>query len=238
MTTHRLQIAESNGKTYGGYLALPPAGSGPGLLLLPEVYGVNDDIKAAAHRYAAAGFVVLAPDLLWRKAPDLVFAYADREQAREVLLGLGGVDAFVEHIAPALDALRKVPQFDGSKLLVLGYGFGSRLAFAAIGARLISVDAGIGFFGATPDHLPLIAPIHKPWQFHFAENDYGVPIDVYHQYRKALGARTDVEIHLYPAAQHGFAIPGRKEFDRASAETAYHRSLDFLGRVLGRELAA
>ena len=76
------------------YLALPPGGSGPGLLLLQEIFGVNRPIRAVAEQYALAGFVVLAPDVFWRQAPrvDLGYDGADRESGMQ-LAGAAGPPA-------------------------------------------------------------------------------------------------------------------------------------------------
>ena len=66
--TEWISVASDGGRM-DAYLALPPAGQGPGLLLLQEIFGVNEHIRAVADQYALAGFSVLAPDLFWRDAP-------------------------------------------------------------------------------------------------------------------------------------------------------------------------
>jgi carboxymethylenebutenolidase len=67
---------------FDGYLALPPAGRGPGLVLFQEIFGVNEHIRAVAEQYALDGFVVLAPDLFWRQAPRVELGYVGDDRAR------------------------------------------------------------------------------------------------------------------------------------------------------------
>jgi carboxymethylenebutenolidase len=233
MASRTLKISESEGKSYTGYLSLPPAGKGPGLLLLQEVYGVNADIRAAADYYAAGGYVVLAPDLLWRKAPNLDFAYADRDKAAETLRDLGGIDPIVAELPAAAEALRKVPEFDGSKLGVLGYGFGGVLAFLAVGKNLLSVDAAVAYFPGRLD-LTLAPALKQPWLFHFGEHDSVVqPRHLNKLTEGAFAGRHDVEVLTYEGVLHGFAIPGRKEYDAISARQSTIKTLDFLSRTVG-----
>ena len=65
MSTQWINISNEGDKEFSGYLALPPKGTGPGLILLQEIWGVNDHIKAVAEQYAMSGFVVMAPDVFW-----------------------------------------------------------------------------------------------------------------------------------------------------------------------------
>jgi len=89
---------------FAGYLALPPAGSGPGLLLWQEIFGVNEHIQAVAEQYALAGFVVLAPDAFWRQAPRVELGYvgADRERAVALMQGYTAADALADIAAAAV----------------------------------------------------------------------------------------------------------------------------------------
>ena len=83
--THWIDIAPG----FAGYLALPPAGRGPGLVLFQEIFGVNAHIRAVAEQYALDGFVVLAPDVFWRQAPRVELGYegAERERALSLMQG-------------------------------------------------------------------------------------------------------------------------------------------------------
>ncbi len=237
MASRELTISQTD-KTYGGYLSLPPSGKGAALLLLQEVYGVNADVKAIADYFAAAGYVVLAPDLLWRKAPNLTFAYADRDKAAALLGELGGIESFIGDLAPALEALRKVPEFDGTHAGIVGLGFGGVLAYLGVARGLFKVDAGVAYFPGRLD-LTLAKGITQPWLFHFGEHDsVAQPRNINKLTTEAFKDRADTEIVTYEGVLHGFAIPSRKEFDPIAARQANIKSLDFLSRHVGWRAAS
>ena len=71
---------------FAGYLALPPAGHGPGLVLFQEIFGVNEHIQGVAQQYALAGFVVLAPDVFWRQVPKVELGYEGEDWNRAIAL--------------------------------------------------------------------------------------------------------------------------------------------------------
>ena len=126
---------------FGGYLALPPGGRGPGLMLLQEIFGVNPHIRAVAEQYALAGFVVLAPDLFWRDATRVELGYvgADHERAYALMRNIQA-DTVLADLQATLAALRARPEFNG-KVGALGYCMGGRLAYTAA-AKLQAICTG------------------------------------------------------------------------------------------------
>src|SRR5277367_5544483 len=79
-----IKIKTKDAKEFSGFLCLPPAGKGPGLLLIQEIFGVNSHIRDVADLYAQEGFVVLAPDLFWRNAPGFEIGYDQESFARGI----------------------------------------------------------------------------------------------------------------------------------------------------------
>ena len=96
---------------FAGYLALPPAGHGPGLVLLQEIFGVNAHIRAVAEQYALDGFVVLAPDVFWRQAPRVELGYTggDWERAIALMKAYAPQEA-LDDLAAAVKTLRARPE--------------------------------------------------------------------------------------------------------------------------------
>ncbi|MDF7774877.1 dienelactone hydrolase family protein [Sphingomonas sp. AOB5] len=230
MTTRTLTIKTDGDKTLTGYLSLPPSGRGPGLLLLQEVYGTNADIKGLADLYASRGYVVLAPDVFfWRRASDTVFAYADRAIAVQALADIGGGDQVADDIPSAWSALKDLPEVEGP-IGILGFGFGAILGFAGTVGGALDPDFGVAYF---PARLALDRAdgVSQPWIFHFPENDAVAEERLFAKTVNALKDREDAEIHFYPEIGHGFAIPGRPEFDGIEAVRAHNRSFAFLDRV-------
>jgi carboxymethylenebutenolidase len=109
------------------YLALPPGGRGPGLLLLQEIFGVNEHIRAVAEQYALAGFVVLAPDVFWRQAPRVELGYEGDDRQRGVALAGALQPAELQaDLQTAVAALRARPEVAGAKVGAMGYCLGGR----------------------------------------------------------------------------------------------------------------
>ena len=139
MSGKSITIKAHDGGTFSGYLATPASGSGPGILVLQEIFGVSAHIRSVVDRWAEEGYVALAPDLFWRLKPgvDLGFTPDDVKIARE-LGGRFDIDQGVRDIGDAIAALKSQPEFKG-KVGAVGYCLGGRLAFLA--AARLGVDA-------------------------------------------------------------------------------------------------
>ncbi len=215
---------------FAGYLALPPGGSGPGLLLWQEIFGVNEHIRAVANQYALAGFVVLAPDVFWRQAPRVELDYAGDDYARAIGLmqGYAGPDALAD-IAAAMACLRARPEVSG-KVGSIGYCMGGRLAYLT--AASTDVDAAVPYYGGgIHGQLERAAAIRCPMQFHYAEMDNNIPLTAVEQVRAALPAPRH-ELHIYPGAHHGFNCWARGSYHAGSAALAHGRAMTFLATQL------
>ena len=219
---------------FAGYLALPPGGSGPGLVLWQEIFGVNEHIRTVAEQYALDGFVVLAPDTFWRQAPRVELGYdgADRDQAITLMKGYAAADVMGDALADigaAVTALRARPEVQG-RVGTFGYCMGGRLAYLA--AATAGVDAAVAFYGggihAQLDHA---AAITCPVQFHYAEHDDNIPLDAVERVRAAVAGK-DAEVHIYPGANHGFNCWARASYHAPSAALAHGRALAFLAAKL------
>jgi carboxymethylenebutenolidase len=216
---------------FGGYLALPPAGRGPGLVLFEEIFGVNEHIRAVAEQYALDGFIVLAPDMFWRAAPRVELGYvgAEREQAIQLMQGYAAADALAD-IGASVAALRTRPEVAGAKVGAFGYCMGGRLAYLA--AATTDIDAAVAFYGGgIHGQLERAAAIGCPIQFHYAEQDDNIPLDAVERVRAAVAGKT-AEVHVYPGAHHGFNCWARASYHAPSAALAHGRALTFLARAL------
>ena len=220
---------------YAGYLALPPARQGPGLLLMQEIFGVNEHIRAVAEQYALDGFVVLAPDVFWRQAPRVELGYvgAERERALSLMQGYTGEQALAD-IAASVKALRARPEVAGAKVGAFGYCMGGRLAYLA--AATTGVDAAVAFYGGgIHGQLERAAAIRCAVQFHYAERDDNIPISAVESVRNAMSARVagkPAEVHVYPGAMHGFNCWARASYHAPSAALAHGRATAFLAAAL------
>jgi carboxymethylenebutenolidase len=236
------------GGTMDAYLALPPGGSGPGLLLLQEIFGVNPHIRLLAEQYALAGFVVLAPDVFWRQAPRVELGYGGRDRERGMSLA-GALQApeVLADLQAAVAALRARPEVSGAapelaqvgaqvgaktvaKVGVIGYCMGGRLAYTA--AALTGVDAAVSYYGGgIAGQLALAAQVRCPMQFHFAGSDNHIPPEAVVAVREAFAGKP-AEIFEYPGSAHGFNCWARASYHAPSSALALGRSLTFLAQQL------
>jgi carboxymethylenebutenolidase len=223
--THWIDIAPG----FAGYLALPPAGHGPGLVLFQEIFGVNEHIRTVAEQYALSGFVVLAPDIFWRGAPKVELGYegADRTRGIELMMACKPAELQAD-IAASVAALRARPEVGTAKVGAIGYCLGGRLAYVA--AASAGVDAAVPFYGGgIHTQLNLAPAISCPVQFHYAEHDDNIPLAAVDSVRQALPA---AEVFVYPGAHHGFNCWARASYHAPSAALAQGRALAFLAAHL------
>jgi carboxymethylenebutenolidase len=236
MTSSSFSTGTGNGKSpvlkegtqFKGYFPLANAG-GPGLIVLQEIYGVNDEVRRVVDSYAEQGFRALAPDLLWRVEPDLTFEYADREAAR-VAIGSIAVSDIVQDI---LEAARTLRQWGSGheKLGILAFGWGGQHALSAAQGKAFEALATY-YPGNLAQHVPTAQGVGAPLQFHFAARDTRTPPELRTAFRRGLAERDDVEIYTYADPDHGFANQGRPELHSEAAALADSRSLEFLTRTL------
>ncbi len=159
----------ADGDSFQGYLALPKTGTGPAVIILQEIFGVNAHIRSVADQYAADGYIALAPDVFWRTQPRVELGYegADREKAME-LLQKTKLDEAVADVGAAAKALRALPEVTG-KVAAIGYCFGGRLAYLA--AAQGTVDLGVAYYGGgIQNALDQADKIKVPMQFHYGDS--------------------------------------------------------------------
>ena len=219
---------------FAGYLALPPGGRGPGLVLWQEIFGVNEHIRAVADQYALAGFVVLAPDVFWRQAPRVELGYVgpDRERAVQLMQGYQAEEALAD-TALAVQAIKALPQVTHG-VGTLGYCMGGRMAYLT--AATAEVDAAVAYYGGgIQNQLNRADSIRCPLQLHYAELDAHIPLAAVDLVRTALlnrPAAAPTELHIYAGADHGFNCWARASYHPGSAALALGRSVGFLAQHL------
>jgi carboxymethylenebutenolidase len=217
------------------YRVRPPGGRGPGLLLLQEIFGVNEHIQGVARQYALAGFNVVAPDLFWRQAKRVALGYegADRERAL-VLMKTVQRDEAVADMQACIDAMRADAMVVGG-VGALGYCMGGRLAFTAA-ALCTGLAAAVAYYGGgIATQLDVVPQLRVPVQFHHAGQDSSIPPVAVAAVKTAMAqapAAARAEFHDYPGVQHGFNCWARGTYDAASASLALGRSLSFLSSQL------
>ncbi|MFN4260375.1 MAG: dienelactone hydrolase family protein [Gemmataceae bacterium] len=232
MSGKTIAIVTSKGERFTGYLAVPESGSGPGLVMLQEIFGVNATMRAAADLYAEEGYVVLVPDLFWRFQPGIELGHDDAsfQQALGYYQRFD-IDQAVADIGAAIATLQKLPECTGS-VGAIGFCLGGLLAYLTAARRQIA--AAIGFYGGGIDkYLNEANHIRCPLVLHFGAQDHLIPAEAVEQLKAKFAPRPDVSILVYPHAGHGFYLPGRASYHKPSAQMAHSPTIGLLRRVLG-----
>lgn len=217
------------GGEMGAFIAKPPTGSGPGIIMLQEIFGVNDAMKAKARRFAEKGYLVLIPDLFWRLEPNVSLGYSEEERA-QAFAHLNNFDKEqgVKDICSAYAYLKAQENCMGAPAFV-GFCLGGKLAVLA-GAAEPEASAVSSFYGGTLDqNIAELKSLQMPSQLHFGTLDTHIPLDTAQAIAKEMDAKDNVAVHIYEGAQHGFFNKVRDAVYHApAAEKAFERTLSIL----------
>ena len=210
------------GGTTGGYLAKPTQGSGPGVIVIQEWWGLVDHIKDLCDRFAAEGFVALAPDLYHgktTKSPD---------EAGRLMMAMR-IDEAERDLSAAAEYLSTQTATMSEKVGVVGFCMGGALALYTA-TKNPNVGACVVFYGGHPNVKPDLPNLHAPVLGIYAEKDGFVTPALAHELeRKLKDLGKQVEVKIYPGADHGFFNDTRPEvYNAAAAADAWQRTIEFL----------
>jgi carboxymethylenebutenolidase len=226
----------------GVYLARPKGEAGrkrPAILLMQEIFGVNEHIQDVTRRFAAAGYVVAAPDVFYRTGRWLSFGYNQFAETRTHTAALNE-EGVVGDMEATLNLLASQPDVDPARIGVVGFCFGGRMSLvAAIRLQRIIKAAAVFYGGGIVSDAPeaavnRVASITCPVIGFFGAKDAHIPPEHVQRLEQALtAARVNNEIFCYPYADHGFLCDARPSFNARAAEDAWHRTMQFFGAHLG-----
>ncbi len=213
----------SNGNSVSGYLALPESGSGPGVIVIQEWWGLVPHIKNVADRLAAEGYVALAPDLYHGQST------SEPDEAQKYMMELR-METAAQDMDGAVNFLRGHGSVCPGKIGCVGFcmGGGLTLYLASTGA----IDAAAPFYGVPAFFPSDWSDTACPVLGHYAEHDGAT--DRLPELRDALNAAgVESEFHVYPGTEHAFFNDDRPEvYDEASAGLAWSRTLEFFSQNL------
>jgi carboxymethylenebutenolidase len=219
-------------RTFPAYTALPKTGSGPGILVIQEIFGINPFIRATCDYYASLGYLAVAPDLFWRLQPGIQLDPEKPDEFQQALGLMGRFDAdkAVADMTATITAMRRHEACTG-KVGTIGYCLGGKLAYLM--ATRSDADANAAYYGVGLDQLLGEAKnITAPLILHIAEEDGFVPKQAQAAIRAGLAGNPHVTIYSYAGADHAFAREGGSHYKADAARLANERTLKLFTETL------
>jgi len=222
----------SNGDEVEGYLAVPAAGSGPGLIVVQEWWGLVPQIKRVTDRLASEGFTALAPDLYRGDIAE----HTEMDKAAQLMNTLP-IDRAARDMAGAVDYLLANPAVTGDAVGVIGFCMGGMLTLVLAAQQGDRVAAAAPFYGAPlGDSAPDWSNLQAAVLGHFAENDDFFPADAIRDLEQELrGLGKDVVFEVVPETGHAFVNEENAfgTYHAEAADKALDHAVEFLHAQLG-----
>ncbi|HUF53319.1 MAG TPA: dienelactone hydrolase family protein [Dehalococcoidia bacterium] len=219
ITTEMLDYA-TNGSQAGGFLARPSGdGPFPGVIVIQEWWGLNDNIKDIAQRFAAEGFAAFAPDLYHGKVTE----EPDEAQKEMMALDMGRAS---QELVKAAEYLSQQPYINGRGIGATGFCMGGGLALT-LATDTPLIKAVVPFYGANPNPIDKLADLKGPVFAVYAEHDAWISEDVRNAFTEKMDSLgKPYEIQVYPGTEHAFFNDTRPEVYRdGAAKDAWERML-------------
>ncbi|MDQ2838189.1 MAG: dienelactone hydrolase family protein [Actinomycetota bacterium] len=214
----------SNGSQAHGYLALPPGGSGPGIIVIQEWWGLTDHIVDITNRFAAAGFVALAPDLFGGKTTH------DSDEAGKLMSELPAEQA-ARDLAGAVDFLLAHEAVTSTKVGAVGFCMGGGFVLMLAAQQGDRISAAVPFYGVGQGVPDQYAGVTAAVQGHYGEQDEFYPASAARAQEQQIRdeSAAEVEFFYYPAG-HAFHNDENLlgTYDAESAKLSWQRTVDFL----------
>ena len=219
----RQNVSFPSGETTAhGYLARPPSGTGPGLVVIQEWWGLTDHIADLVERFAAEGFVALAPDLYGGTTTH------DPEEAARLMRELP-VERATRDLAGAVDHLLADEAVTSTTVGAVGFCMGGGFVLTLAAQQGERIGAAVPFYGMIGEEVDL-SGLRAHVQGHFAEHDRMIPLEAVDRLAERLRREAGIEpaVHVYPA-HHAFLNDANPaSYDVESARLAWQRAVAFL----------
>jgi carboxymethylenebutenolidase len=218
-----IKLTASDNFQLDGYRADPAGAPKAAIVVIQEIFGVNHHIRAVCDRLAAEGYVAIAPSIFDRVERNFTSGYSPDEIAiARKFVADPDWAAMLRDTQAAIDAVKAI-----GPVGIIGFCLGGSIAYAAA-TKLSGLSAAVGYYGGAVVRFADDKP-NAPTQLHFGEKDAGIPLTDVETIRSK---RPDVEVFVYPGAQHGFHCDERASYDKTSADIAWPRSLAFFAKHL------
>lgn len=221
MMAEMIVLKAEDGQELGGWLARPVGQPRGGLIILQEIFGVNQHIRETTERFADAGWLAIAPALFDRAEAGVELGYDQDGMTAGRALKTACDETAILDVAAAAKAVA-----EAGKIGVVGYCWGGSLAWRAA-AELDGLSAAVSYYGGD---LPALRDLKPgcPVLAHFGAEDHAIALDGVEAFK---AAQPDLPVHIWPAG-HGFNCDHRSSYDASSAEEAGKITAAFLEQHL------
>jgi carboxymethylenebutenolidase len=227
----RTTISTPDG-SFSAYIARPAQTPAAAVVVIQEIFGVNQVMRQITDNLAGQGYLAICPDLFWRIEPGVDITDQSEAEWQKAFgyFNAFDVDAGVKDIAATVDTIRKDAGCNG-KVGAVGFCLGGLLAYLT--AARTDIDATVSYYGVGIDgRLGEASGIKRPLLMHIAEEDGFVPKEAQAKIIAALKPNPLIEIHTYPGCDHGFARTGGQHYNAQATEKAGGLSLGFFKKSL------
>jgi carboxymethylenebutenolidase len=226
------QAISGSDKPFDGYLTGVGAGPRPGIVLLQEIFGVNNAMRMAADQFAADGFVVLVPDLFHQIQPGIELGYSDADKETAIKYWQALVDGKIRRDVEAAVATLRTHAACNGQVAIVGFCLGGK--YALLAAHQDIIDAAVSFYPVqVQTYRDELQTLRCPVQVQLGDDDAHIPEEV----QSILRSATDKPQHdfqLHPGAGHGFYNEVRSfGFHPQAAALAHTQTVEFIKAALG-----
>ncbi len=227
-----ITLTAADGNKFSAYTAEPVGtadGSGAikgGIVVVQEIFGVNDHIRSVADGYAAEGYLAIAPALFDRVEPGVELGYDAEGLEKGIEIAFNGLT--MDAVMADVSAAAQIAAGAGS-VGIVGYCWGGTICYVAAARLVDQISAASGYYGG--QIMPHIdeQPV-APLILHFGSEDASIPLD---DANTIADRWPDVKVHIYEGSDHGFNCDARPSFHPEAAALAKQRTLSLFAEFLG-----
>lgn len=220
MASETISLTTADGHVLDAFVARPAALPKGGLVILQEIFGLTDHIKAITEKFAMAGYLAVAPAMFDRVKHGVVLDYTDFATARATMSQLDRANCVLDMQAAAAYAR------SAGKVGSIGFCWGGSMSDLAACHGL--VDAGVSYYGRMTVEWLDLQPV-CPMLYHYGDRDALIPTDVIEQIQR----KRNGQVRVWGNADHGFCCEDRPQYNATAAAQSMQVTLEFLQAHLG-----
>jgi carboxymethylenebutenolidase len=219
---------------FGLYISYPKEhvqSNGTAIVVIQEIFGVNEVMREIADTYSEQGYTAIVPDLFWRIEPNISITDKTPDEMKRAfeLFGLFNIDDGIIDITATIEHVRTTMNI--SKVGCVGYCLGGLLSYLT--SCRTSIDCSVSYYGVSiNDRLDEMKNVKNPTILHIASNDKFVPKEAQEKIIAAAATTTTIKTYLYDGLDHAFARIGSEHYDANGATLANERTMTFFNETL------